>query len=349
MQALPVQFAFLVAFVPLAYTQTTTEKNIDREFNFRHSGSTREIQEIATAIRTIAEIRQVSTDTAKKSMTVRATANQMALADWLLNQLDQPRGTLQNRPAADLEYRSAGDPEDTVRIFYLAYADTEQQLQEIAIGVSFIAEIRRACTNTILRAVILRGTADQLTLGEWLLSALDQPERVDGTPARPLLENRPNGGPNDVVRILYLPANTSFQELQEFNTLVRTQSDMRYAFVYHTPRVAVFRANADQVSLAGWLFDQLYGSSVPGDRDRTKREFMLPSDGPSFVSLYFLKGAAPDLESIALRIRSAARTSNVFFMTRLRALSVRGTAGQIALADRLIDMENGKLSGAPMK
>src|ERR1700687_2453673 len=74
-----------------------------------------QFQEVATVIRTIANIQQVSTDNDQKSVTVHATDGQIAMAEWLFNELDNPAV----QTSVPHEYRVPGDNDDVVRVFYV--------------------------------------------------------------------------------------------------------------------------------------------------------------------------------------------------------------------------------------
>ncbi|MEJ7606964.1 MAG: cohesin domain-containing protein [Bryobacteraceae bacterium] len=69
------------------------------------------------------------------------------------------------------------DYEDyVVKVFYIKNATTVQELQEISTTVRSVAEIRRAFTYNALNAILLRGTADQISLAEKLINDLDKPK-----------------------------------------------------------------------------------------------------------------------------------------------------------------------------
>jgi hypothetical protein len=66
-----------------AFGQTSGSSQISRTFNFAHTSGVQNMNEIATAIRTIAEA-ELSVDEANRSVTVRAAseiADRMALAE----------------------------------------------------------------------------------------------------------------------------------------------------------------------------------------------------------------------------------------------------------------------------
>ena len=144
-------------FACLAFGQPPVQENLDRVLHFTHTGNAQDIQEIATSIRAISEIRQLSADTDQRTLTLRGTPTQIALAEWLFVELDR----LSREDSATHEYHLAGAPDDMVRVFYLTAAKTIQDLQEVATLVRTIADIRWACTYNAPRAITLRGTAGE--------------------------------------------------------------------------------------------------------------------------------------------------------------------------------------------
>jgi general secretion pathway protein D len=67
------------------------EDNVVKVFYVTNATSVQEFQEIATAVRTVAEIRRVYTYNAQKAMVVRGTQDQVALAEKLVHDLDKPK------------------------------------------------------------------------------------------------------------------------------------------------------------------------------------------------------------------------------------------------------------------
>src|SRR6476646_10760154 len=98
-------FAILFAVAVLCAGQSTSEQNLDRVFQFIHTDKERNLQEIATAIRTITDIKQASVDTAQKSFARSGTAVQIGLAEWLWKELDQSPQAPPTQDAAVREYR----------------------------------------------------------------------------------------------------------------------------------------------------------------------------------------------------------------------------------------------------
>jgi hypothetical protein len=70
----------------------------------------------------------VSVDDLKGTVAVEGTAGQIAMADWLVHQMDLPAiGPL----SGVHEYRPTAGGDDVVRVFYVNHAARPQELQEI--------------------------------------------------------------------------------------------------------------------------------------------------------------------------------------------------------------------------
>jgi general secretion pathway protein D len=67
------------------------EDNVVKVFYVSNATSVQEFQEIATAIRSVTEIRRVFTYNAQKALIVRGTVDQVALAEKLVRDLDKPK------------------------------------------------------------------------------------------------------------------------------------------------------------------------------------------------------------------------------------------------------------------
>ena len=68
------------------------EDNVVRVFYIQNSTSVQEFQEIATAVRSLTEIRRVFTYNAQRAILMRGTPDQIGLAEKLIHDLDKPKG-----------------------------------------------------------------------------------------------------------------------------------------------------------------------------------------------------------------------------------------------------------------
>jgi hypothetical protein len=335
-----------------AFGQTSGSSQVSRTFNFAHASDVQNMNEIATAIRTIAEA-EPSTDEANRSMTVRAAfeiGDRMALAEWLFNGMDLASPVAAN--SAIHEFRLAGSGDNIVRLFYLNRGQTVQEFQELATLIRTVGDVRRVYTTNEGKILALRGTADQASLADWLTAELEKSAgkpRGHSVSGEYRLPTVPAPQPNEnIIRVFYAGNAATIQSLQEAATLIRTMTDIRRVFTYNEPRAVAVRGTGDQVALAAWLFDGIdkpsagapippssvyhYQSSDPDDPQAGLGK------GADAVRVYYLSHIATttDLQKIATQIRSEAEIRRLYTYNAPRILAVRANADQIAHADRLL-------------
>ena len=330
----------------VALGQKPADGNADRTFQFIHTEGVQNLQEVATAIRTIADIKQASVDTAQKSLAVRGTAAQIGVAEWLWKELDQFPVPAASQDSATHEYRmpegSLGSEhgETAVRVFYLPNTRTVQDFQEVATLVRTTAEIRRVFTYNGNRALIMRGTAGQMAHAEWLIGQLGGPpstQSVSAAPAYRLSKDQSVGDGADLVRVFYLPHTATVQAFQEAATLIRTIAEIRRVFTYNTPRALALRGTDDQIALAEWLLQAL-DQAANAQPDAAPREYRPSASTDDVVRVFTLTHAATAqrVQEVATEVRTATGVPHLFIYNPARALALRGTVAQIAQADLLI-------------
>lgn len=116
------KLAMSVCFASVALGQ-----NVDRVFNLTNAKTVMSLQEIATTLRTVAQLQQLSVDNGVPTLTIKGTADQIALAEWLVPRLDVAEAANQGPQ----EYRVSGDSDDVVVVFGLVYTTTNRGVQEI--------------------------------------------------------------------------------------------------------------------------------------------------------------------------------------------------------------------------
>jgi hypothetical protein len=342
MRATFIAFVITALCASVASGQTPAEQGSERVFYFTHTDTVQGMQEVSTLIRGIGDFPQVSTDTVKRSLTVHGTAPQIALAEWLFNELDQatePPAAKQGNSLVMHEYRTPGGGDDVVRVIYPTYTATVRELQEVAVLVRTIADIRRLFTYNAPRAVAFRGTADQMALAEWMFNELNKPVS-ERTAAH--LYRMPGTG-DDIVRLFYLTNTTTVQEFQEVATLVRSIGDIRLLFTYNAPKAVALRGTSDQGALTEWLLHELdkpadWRKQAQGSPDSATREYRMPGSNEGIVHVHYLTDIATvqRFQQIVTSVRKASNIRRAFTYNSPRAVAFRGTADQIALADRLI-------------
>ncbi len=89
--------------------------------------------------------------------------------------------------------------DNVVRVFFVQNSTSVQEFQEIATAVRSLTEIRRVYTYNAQRAILMRGTPDQIALAEKLVHDLDKAEsgsrgRRHRHGSEPLEDTRLGGG-----------------------------------------------------------------------------------------------------------------------------------------------------------
>jgi hypothetical protein len=223
-----------------------------RVFSLAPDDTPQNVQEIANAVRTIADISQLSIDDQARVLTVSGTAEQIALADWLV------KGIETNGSGA-LAYTIAGAADDArhgsgnqVRIFYLPNLPNQQTLQEFVNAVRTVADAAKVYQYWKTRAIAMRLTAGQAALAEWLIEALNRPAAT-----APSMSAFTASGmlPVDTVaaRVFYRPETMTAQQLQETVVAIRSEANIPRIYSVFAPRAIALRGTDAQVLQAEGL------------------------------------------------------------------------------------------------
>src|SRR5207249_6305485 len=212
-----------------------------------HTTTMQDVQEIATTLRTVAEIPKIFA-ISTPIVTLRGSASQMALVKFLLAELDQRSQARQN--AFVHEFRMAGGGNNEVVVYGLAHTDSAQNLQEIIVNIRAVLDIQRIFQVTPPKLLAVRGSESQVQTLKWLVPELDrQTAKSAGN------EMRVPGGNDDVVHVFYLTHVTNVKCMNELLTESRTTPHIMKAFVRSVPAALVLRGTADQIATAGQIIE----------------------------------------------------------------------------------------------
>lgn len=215
-------------------------------FKLEHA-SPRSMQEIATTLRTVAEISEVSTTRASRSIALRGDAGKVAFARFLLTELDQPE---QPRPTATVrEFKMNDSNLGTAVVYGLAHTDDARSVLEIMTTLRAVGDIAKVFIVTAPRMLAVSGSASDVQLAEWLISELDQPAaKAAGN------ETRVPGG-DDVVHVFYLAHLTAGPAMSGLLEDVRNTAHIVKSFSNSVPPAIVLRGTAEQLAVAGRLIE----------------------------------------------------------------------------------------------
>jgi hypothetical protein len=130
-----------------------------------HTPTILALQEILTTLRTVADVMKIYQESAPMMLAYRAPGEQLALAKWLIQELDQPAAAT---PSAQ-QYPLVLSNGDGARVFRLAPGRTPQEIQQLLTTIRTQAHIQKAYALTTTAALALRGTPDQLAAAQRLI------------------------------------------------------------------------------------------------------------------------------------------------------------------------------------
>jgi hypothetical protein len=136
-----------------------------------HTSQPAGIQELVNAIRTVADINRVFPVQTAGIIMMRGSADYIATAEWVLSQLDvaeNQQGPAPHQQAVTAPY----DP--MTRVFYLSHTASPEATQQIVNAVRTTAKVARVYPNMQARAVVLRGTPQQVTQAAGIIAEMDR-------------------------------------------------------------------------------------------------------------------------------------------------------------------------------
>jgi hypothetical protein len=226
------------------------EDDAVRVFFLRYTPTVQDFQEVATAIRTVADIRRVFTFNAPRALAVRGTSDQLAATEWMVRELDQPAGAKRTDSLVHEVIDTSKYPETQVRVFYLPYATNVQQFQEVATLVRTIGEIRRVFTYNAPRALVVRGTSDEVALAAWFANELGKPVTAESVASQTYKYPGNDRDGQNLVRVFYVKDTPTVAAFQQVATQIRITTKMRRVFTYNETRALALRGTAGQLATA---------------------------------------------------------------------------------------------------
>ena len=196
-------FCFLLA-------STAFGQDLSRTFKLTNTAMPSGLMEIATTLRTVFNIQQLSVDPQVSTLTVMGNSGQIALAEWLVPKLDVQPGSAPNPQ----RYSYDGD---LVAIYELKNATAVNNLQEILTTLRTVADIQKIYQNTGPHMLILRADASHMAMADFLIPQLDQPPASRKTATLQTFQSTDN-----TLMVYGLANANSPQQLQQILTNLRT-------------------------------------------------------------------------------------------------------------------------------
>jgi hypothetical protein len=322
-------FTVLAALVTVAAGQSSNEQ--DRVIYLTSIEKPQEMNEVATVIRSIAEIKSMSVDTSQRSLSFHAPAEQARVAELLAKEL------MAGQSSDAYEYKMSSG--DLVDVHYLPHTETVRDFQSIATTVRSITDLRWAFTYNARRAFVVRGTSAQMEMVKWLVEQFNQSDGKAGSNEYPVpdTDTHRDRGADELLHVYFVGHPGSGENLEELANTVRSAGNIRRLYTVGQPMAVAMRGTADEMALGDWLLQKLdQTSSSSGQPDGAARDFRISSSGDLVRVFYLGNVTIGSFQNVAAEVRSAAGAPKVFTYNALGALAVCGTSDQVATAQNLI-------------
>jgi len=311
-----------VIILPLAFAGLVfAQDSEDRTYRFRSATTEKDYQDLSTAVLTISGLKARAMDTATLELSVRGPLEQVRIADWVVQELDRPAASTPPPPSNPYTLQTK-EPENTIRVFYPSQITTDQSFNEVMTAVRTITDIRYVSPYTSHRAVVLRGTREQLKLAEWVLSELnrDSPQETYVFPEGRSDENQ--------VRV-FRYTRGDVQQFNEVQTMIRTLTDTRRVYPYIGKRAIVLRGSEEQVDMTKWILAQL-DKELPSAVKTSSGDYSLK--GGDLMRMFYFSGTMPQkaFQDLQTNLRTATGIRRAFPFVSARTFAVRGTATEIS-------------------
>jgi hypothetical protein len=354
--------AFLIAALCAAAAWGQTPAEESRVLSFKHAETAQQLQEIANLIGAITVITngsQLSSET-QGTLTMRGTAEQVKLAEWLAKEIDNPGDAQSSQQGARVTPEYVAGNDDVVRMLRVSNATTVQDFQEFWSIVRAATEMRSVFGINSQNVFAVRGTREQVRLAEWLVNEIDKPAAPLNAVANPGPATRSNPpapeyrmsaaldksrDPENVVRVFYLTQTAAVPEFQEVVSLVRAITECRRISSVNGRRALVVRGSAEQTGLAEFLYNEL--NHAPGressEAQGAKHEYRIipapASPASGVVRVFRVTGTAniAEFQDVVKMVRSKTLMRQVFSDNAQRALVARGSENEILEAEQILE------------
>ena len=330
-------------FAVSASGQTTSGPDTERAFRLIGGESPKAIEEIAYVAGSVTELPKLPVDAGKATITVAGSPDQIALAAWVIGELDQPT------KAAGLTYSPPGGADSVARMFYLAHMSAPQQPQELVNVIRSMTEIRPIVSYNPAKAIILRGTHAQVEQAEWIVKGLDlAPDQAlppvaatqVAVPPGSTLQSadaRAYHAKHNQARIFYLKNNETPQQVQEMVNALRSATEMQRITTFAALRAICVLGTESQAATSEWLVNELEKptpQAAAEDRYYITPE-MATADGE--VRVFFVPSiqTAEATQHVVNLIRRAG-VQRITAFNSAKAIVIRGTTGQVAAAEQAV-------------
>jgi len=313
-----------------------------KTFALKHTTAPQALQELATVLRTVLDVQNVTIDQATSSVTVHASTEQLALTDWLVRELNAPPpvASMRNVPVEQMTVPLSAQsgklaPDQAVRVFFLAHTNTPQGIQEILTTLRTVADVQKVFNYNEQTALIIRADGPQMAAAAFMIDALDIAPGT-GKANSDFSSNLPTP-PGSEVKVFYLKHAASPQSVQQIITALRTVGGIMKVFNNTGPMAITVRGTATEIASSEWLIQAL---DVAADAHPTNGQYRIPGAKPSEDTIQvFYPGAQTTpagLQKVVAQLRAQMPDMKVAPFATPPAVIVRGSPDQIVQSAQAI-------------
>lgn len=225
--------------------------SVVRVLYLNNIGTLAGMQELQQVMRSNADIQRVFFITTQKALVIRAEPPRVAMAEWLVQELDRPAQP--GRKTAAFECHSPDGRDalaSAVRVLYLNNIGTPPGMQELQVLVRSGAEIPRVFGITAQKALVIR--AERVAMAEWFVEQVDRPAEPGRKPAS--YQYHPPGsgssGLETAARVYYPAHITAPPAALALEREIRTTAGIPRVFYCSESGTLAFRGTPEAVARA---------------------------------------------------------------------------------------------------
>jgi hypothetical protein len=154
--------AIVALFAALGFAQGT-----DETFYFTQPTSQADMTNMATMIRTVVDLQNISVDQEHRALVTRATTDKLVVTEWLFHQLDRPGGT--SGSGTTPQYKMSDGSGDVVSVFRVAPSASVADIAALTTAIRTVADLQRLFPYEGQKAIVARGTPEKIAAADWMV------------------------------------------------------------------------------------------------------------------------------------------------------------------------------------
>jgi hypothetical protein len=301
-----------------------------KTYYFTHPVSTPELTAMATSVRTMLQMTDVSIDEKHQAIVAHGPVDKLVAIDWLFHQLDRaPSAAPMKLPA---EYKMGSE---VLAVIPIAPQANNAELTAATTAIRTIVDIQRLFPYEAQHAILGLGSPEKVAGAEWVVQQVTpadgQPQTVDSSRYPMEAFSPKTADVPTVAQILRLDPKTTNAQLTAIVTAIRTVADLQRLFPFGAGPAIILRGSPEQADMAGWLVHEM---SKPTDAAGV-HQTTIPGLLDGVVRLFYI-GPSQDSGALATQIRASVDIKRVFPFTQPPAVILRGRPDQMSTVESIV-------------